>query len=50
MCFFDNKVSFKAKQDRLLKEYMSEFFTNYNYVGHTKVSVSTKKLMPTNAH
>ena len=33
-----------------LKEYMSDSFTNYNYVGNTKVSVSMKKLMPTNAH
>ena len=32
------------------KEYMSDSFTNYNYVGNTKVSVSIKKLMPTNAH
>ena len=31
------------------KEYMSDYFTNYNYVGNTKVSVSIKKLMPTNA-
>ena len=30
---------------------MSDSFTNYNYVGNTKVSVSMKKkLMPTNAH
>jgi len=29
---------------------MSDFFTNYNYVGNTKVSVSIKKTMPTNAH
>ena len=29
----------------------SDSFTNYNYVGNTKVSVSIKtKLMPTNAH
>jgi len=29
---------------------MSDSFTNYNYVGNTKVSVSIKKnLMPTNA-
>ena len=33
-----------------IKEYMSDSFTNYNYVGNTKVSVSIKKLMPTNAH
>jgi len=33
-----------------LKEYMSDSFTNYNYVGNTKVSVSIKKRMPTNAH
>jgi len=26
-----------------LKEYMSDSFTNYNYVGNTKVSVSIKK-------
>jgi len=25
------------------KEYMSDSFTNYSYVGNTKVSVSTKK-------
>jgi len=29
---------------------MSDSVTNYNYVGNTKVSVSIKKLMPTNAH
>jgi len=28
---------------------MSDSVTNYNYVGNTKVSVSIKKLMPTNA-
>jgi len=33
-----------------LKEELSDSFTNYNYVGNTKVSVSIKKLMPTNAH
>ena len=27
----------------LLKEYVSDSFTNYNYVGNTKVSVSIKK-------
>ena len=27
----------------LFKEYMSDSFTNYNYVGNTKVSVSIKK-------
>ena len=26
-----------------LQEYMSDSFTNYNYVGNTKVSVSIKK-------
>jgi len=26
-----------------VKEYMSDSFTNYNYVGNTKVSVSIKK-------
>ena len=26
-----------------IKEYMSDSFTNYNYVGNTKVSVSIKK-------
>jgi len=34
----------------VVKEYMSDSFTNNNYVGNTKVSVSIKKLMPTNAH
>ena len=34
----------------VFKEYMSDSFTNNNYVGNTKVSVSIKKLMPTNAH
>jgi len=29
---------------------MSDSFTNYNNVGNTKVSVSFKKLMPTDAH
>ena len=33
-----------------IKEYMSDSFTNYNYVGNKKISVSIKKLMPTNAH
>jgi len=34
----------------LLKGELSDSFTNYNNVGNTKVSVSIKKLMPTNAH
>jgi len=29
----------------MLKEYMSDSFTNYNYVGNTKVSVSIKQEM-----
>ena len=29
---------------------MSDSVTNYNYVGDTKLSVSIKKLMSTNAH
>jgi len=33
-----------------VKECMSDSVTNYNYVGDTKISVSIKKLMPTNAH
>ena len=33
-----------------IKECMSDSVTNYNYVGDTKISVSIKKLMPTNAH
>ena len=33
-----------------IKGDMSDSVTNYNYVGNTKVSVSIKKLMPTNAH
>jgi len=33
-----------------LKGELSDSFTNYNNVGNTKVSVSIKKLMPTNAH
>ena len=28
---------------KMLKEYMSDSVTNYNYVGNTKVSVSIKK-------
>jgi len=32
------------------KECMSDSVTNYNYVGDTKISVSIKKLMPTNAY
>ena len=34
----------------IVKEYMSDSFTNYNYVGNTKVSVSIIKIMPANAH
>jgi len=34
----------------LIKGKLSDSFTNYNYVGNTKVSVSIKKLKPTNAH
>ena len=34
----------------LLKGKLSDSFTNYNNVGNTKVSVSIKKLKPTNAH
>jgi len=30
-------------------ERVSDSVTNYNYVGDTKISVSIKKLMPTNA-
>ena len=30
-------------KNRTFKEYMSDSFTNYNYVGNTKVSVSIKK-------
>jgi len=33
-----------------IKEYMSGPVTNYNYIEDAKVSVSIKKLMPTNAH
>jgi len=33
-----------------IKGKLSDSFTNYNYVGNTKVSVSIKKLQPTNAH
>jgi len=29
---------------------MSDSVTNYNYVGDTKISVSIKTLMSTNAH
>jgi len=32
------------------KECMSDSVTNYNYVGDTTISVSIKKLMPTNAY
>ena len=35
---------------KYFKGHMSDSFTNYNYVGNTKISVSIKKLMPTNAH
>ena len=35
-CFFQNNTIF-------IKEYMSDSFTNYTYVGNTKVSVSIKK-------
>jgi len=34
----------------IFKECMYDSVTNYNYVGDTKISVSIKKLMPTNAH
>jgi len=40
----------KCKKMDNIKGEMSDSFTNYNYVGNTKVSVSIKKLMPTNAH
>ena len=33
-----------------IKGKLSDSFTNYNDVGNTKVSVSIKKLKPTNAH
>jgi len=33
-----------------VKEYITDSFTNYKYIGNTKVSVSIKKLMPANAH
>ena len=33
-----------------VKECMSDSVTNYNYVGDTKVSLSIKILMSTNAH
>ena len=36
-----NKIT--LQQYGSLKEYMSDSFTNYNYVGITKVSVSIKK-------
>ena len=37
-------VAFNIKGENVaLKEYMSDSFTNYNYVGNTKVSVSIKK-------
>ena len=35
---WDDEVKLK-----LIKGYMSDSFTNYNYVGNTKVSVSIKK-------
>jgi len=34
----------------MIKEYMSDSVTNYNYVGNKKVSVLIKKTKPTNAH
>ena len=37
---FVNTLSLKRIN---FKEYMSDSFTNYNYVGNTKVSVSIKK-------
>jgi len=33
----------QAIEATTFKEYMSDSFTNYNYVGNTKVSVSIKK-------
>jgi len=37
--------------DRIhIKEYISDPVTKYNYIEDAKVSVSIKKLMPTNAH
>jgi len=36
--------------EQYFKECMSDYVTNYNYIGDTKISVSIKKLMPTNAH
>jgi len=41
---FVNAIPYKIKGE------LSDSFTNYNNVGDTKVSVSIKKLMPTNAH
>ena len=37
-------LQFKNNQHNL-KEYMSDSFTNYNYVENTKVSISIKKQM-----
>ena len=34
----------------IFKECISDCVTNYSYVGDTKIGVSIKKLMPTNAH
>ena len=45
-----NLKVFTISNTNYFKGYMSDSFTNYNYVGNTKVSVSIKKLMPTNAH
>ena len=44
LLFTYNDDSIRDKGD------MSVSFTNYNYVGNTKISVSIKKLMSTNAH
>jgi len=40
--YFDKKMCIPQSplQCYYLKEYMSDCFTNYNYVGNTKVSVS----------
>jgi len=45
-----NRETDKFDGTCFIKEYMSDPVTNYNYIEDAKVSVSIKKLMPTNAH
>ena len=48
---FDQKYLMEPEYKIIMfKGKLSDSFTNYNYVGNTKVSVSIKILKPTNAH